>query len=159
VVAAFDAGAVTSDAGALLLGATDRAIRMMDRLAISFLRLFVLTGIAARDGELGGIAGALAVACHAVMVPPREDLCAVRLETFVNFARSSRLLEMLQIVMAVTDGPCRIGQGDNVRRPFRRFTVPQHPRSRRDRRASNRASCKPREWTARGSFFVAVQRS
>jgi hypothetical protein len=33
VVAAFDAGAVTSDAGALLLGATDRAIRMMDRLA------------------------------------------------------------------------------------------------------------------------------
>jgi hypothetical protein len=27
VVAAFDAGAVTSDAGALLLGATDRAIR------------------------------------------------------------------------------------------------------------------------------------
>ena len=30
-VAAFDAGAVTSDAGALLLGATDRAIRMMDR--------------------------------------------------------------------------------------------------------------------------------
>jgi hypothetical protein len=30
VVAAFDAGAVTSDAGALLLGATDRAIRMMD---------------------------------------------------------------------------------------------------------------------------------
>ena len=33
VVAAFDAGAVTSDAGALLLGATDRTIRMMDRLA------------------------------------------------------------------------------------------------------------------------------
>jgi hypothetical protein len=31
VVAAFDAGAVTSDAGALLLGATDRTIRMMDR--------------------------------------------------------------------------------------------------------------------------------
>ncbi|MGZ9020542.1 MAG: IS1380 family transposase, partial [Rhodoplanes sp.] len=33
VVAAFDAGTITSDAGALLLGATDRAIRMMDRLA------------------------------------------------------------------------------------------------------------------------------
>ena len=32
VEAAFDAGLVTSDAGALLLGATDRAIRMMDRL-------------------------------------------------------------------------------------------------------------------------------
>jgi hypothetical protein len=48
--------------------------------SISFLRLFVLTGIAARDRELGGIAGALAVACHAVMVPPREDLCTVRLE-------------------------------------------------------------------------------
>src|SRR5712691_4842144 len=36
VVAAFDAGAITSDAGALLLGATDRAIGMMDRLASCF---------------------------------------------------------------------------------------------------------------------------
>lgn len=36
VVATFDAGAITSDAGALLLGATDRAIRMMDRLASCF---------------------------------------------------------------------------------------------------------------------------
>src|SRR5271170_1607508 len=36
VVAAFDAGAVTSDAGALLLGATDRAIGMMDRFALCF---------------------------------------------------------------------------------------------------------------------------
>src|SRR5439155_6415422 len=34
--AAFDAGLVTSDAGALLLGATDRAIGMMDRLAACF---------------------------------------------------------------------------------------------------------------------------
>jgi Transposase DDE domain group 1 len=36
VEAAFDAGLVTSDTGALLLGATDRAIRMMDRLASCF---------------------------------------------------------------------------------------------------------------------------
>ena len=36
VVAAFDGGAITSDAGALLLGATDRAIRMVDRLASCF---------------------------------------------------------------------------------------------------------------------------
>ena len=36
MVAAFDAGAMTSDAGALLLGATDRAIRMMDRFAACF---------------------------------------------------------------------------------------------------------------------------
>lgn len=36
VIAAFDAGAITSDAGALLLGATDRAIRMMDRFASCF---------------------------------------------------------------------------------------------------------------------------
>jgi len=33
VVAAFDGGAITSDAGALLLGATDRAIRLIDRFA------------------------------------------------------------------------------------------------------------------------------
>jgi len=36
LVAAFDGGAITSDAGALLLGAADRAIRMMDRFAACF---------------------------------------------------------------------------------------------------------------------------
>ena len=36
VDAAFDGGLVTSDAGALLLGATDRAIGMMDRFATCF---------------------------------------------------------------------------------------------------------------------------
>src|SRR5262250_1974259 len=36
VEAAFDAGLVTSDTGALLLGTTDRAIRMMDRFASCF---------------------------------------------------------------------------------------------------------------------------
>jgi len=36
VEAAFDGGMLTSDAGALLLGATDRAIRMIDRFAACF---------------------------------------------------------------------------------------------------------------------------
>src|SRR6202171_4827186 len=36
VVAAFDGGAITSDAGALLLGATDRAIVLMYRFAACF---------------------------------------------------------------------------------------------------------------------------
>jgi hypothetical protein len=36
VVASFDGGAMTSDAGALLLGATDRAIGLMDRFASCF---------------------------------------------------------------------------------------------------------------------------
>ena len=36
VIAAFDGGAITSDAGALLLGATDRAIGMMKRFASCF---------------------------------------------------------------------------------------------------------------------------
>src|SRR5258708_12981840 len=36
VDAAFDAGLVTSDAGALLLGATDRAIDLVDRFAACF---------------------------------------------------------------------------------------------------------------------------
>jgi hypothetical protein len=36
VVAGFDGGAITSDAGALLLGATDRAIRLLDRFATCF---------------------------------------------------------------------------------------------------------------------------
>jgi hypothetical protein len=36
VVAAFDGGAITSDAGAVLLGATDRAIGVMERFATCF---------------------------------------------------------------------------------------------------------------------------
>lgn len=36
VVAAFDGGTITSDAGALLLGATDRAIRLCERFAACF---------------------------------------------------------------------------------------------------------------------------
>jgi hypothetical protein len=36
VVAAFDGGVITSDAGALLLGQTDRAIRLTERLAACF---------------------------------------------------------------------------------------------------------------------------
>ena len=36
VVASFDGGAITSDAGALLLGHTDRALRLVDRLADCF---------------------------------------------------------------------------------------------------------------------------
>jgi hypothetical protein len=36
VVGAFDGGVITSDAGALLLGATDRAIRLTDRFAACF---------------------------------------------------------------------------------------------------------------------------
>src|SRR3954471_22030483 len=41
LVAAFDGGLVTSEAGALLLGATDQAIRLVDRFA----RAFVMAGI------------------------------------------------------------------------------------------------------------------
>ena len=36
VVAAFDGGAVTSDAGSVLLGATDRAIGLVERFAGCF---------------------------------------------------------------------------------------------------------------------------
>src|ERR1700691_4045880 len=36
VVAAFDGGAITSEAGGLLLGATERAIKLVDRLARCF---------------------------------------------------------------------------------------------------------------------------
>lgn len=36
VVAAFDGGVITSDAGALLLGSTDRAIRLVERFAACF---------------------------------------------------------------------------------------------------------------------------
>jgi hypothetical protein len=36
VVASFDGGAITTDAGALLLGETDRAIRLSERFAACF---------------------------------------------------------------------------------------------------------------------------
>ena len=36
VVADFDGGAITSDAGGLLLGAADRAIRLVERFAACF---------------------------------------------------------------------------------------------------------------------------
>jgi hypothetical protein len=36
VVASFDGGAITSDAGALLLGATDRAVHLLGRFASCF---------------------------------------------------------------------------------------------------------------------------
>ena len=36
VVAAFDGGAITSDAGALLLGTADRAIKLTERFAVCF---------------------------------------------------------------------------------------------------------------------------
>ena len=36
VTASFDGGALSSDAGALLLGSTDRAIRLVDRFAACF---------------------------------------------------------------------------------------------------------------------------
>lgn len=36
VEASFDGGSITSDAGALLLGSTDRAIGLIDRLAQCF---------------------------------------------------------------------------------------------------------------------------
>jgi hypothetical protein len=36
VIGAFDGGVITSDAGALLLGATDRAIRLTERFSACF---------------------------------------------------------------------------------------------------------------------------
>src|ERR1700674_5781098 len=57
VVAAFDAGAVTSDAGALLLGATDRTIRMMDRLASCFHERALPGTDRAPSGDAGRPAG------------------------------------------------------------------------------------------------------
>ena len=38
VVVAFDGGAISSDAGALLLGAADHAIKLTERFAACFLR-------------------------------------------------------------------------------------------------------------------------
>ena len=57
VVAAFDGGAITSDAGALLLGATDRAIRLIDRFAACFTDARVRGADRAQRRHAGGAAG------------------------------------------------------------------------------------------------------
>ena len=49
MVVGFDGGRVTSDAGALLLGATDKAIGLIDRFAACF-----SDGRSATDVEHGG---------------------------------------------------------------------------------------------------------
>ena len=46
LVGAFDGGAITSNGGALLLGAADRSIRLTDRLAKCFRDLRLAEGIA-----------------------------------------------------------------------------------------------------------------
>jgi hypothetical protein len=53
VIAAFDGGAITSNAGALLLGATDRAIRMVDRLASCFVDRRSQAQVVGRDAGSG----------------------------------------------------------------------------------------------------------
>ena len=45
LVGAFDGGAITSNGGALLLGAADRSIRLTDRLAKCFRDLRLADGI------------------------------------------------------------------------------------------------------------------
>ena len=56
VVAAFDGGAITSDAGALLLGETDRAIRLTERFAACFIDPVAGTG-GARGRHTGSATG------------------------------------------------------------------------------------------------------
>src|SRR5438477_23325 len=61
VVASFDGGAITSDSGALLLGQTDRAIRLTERFAACFADMQaaglperrVATRVMPRAGEAG----------------------------------------------------------------------------------------------------------
>ena len=57
VVAAFDGGEVTSDAGALLLGATDRAIGLVARFAACFADGRAQAQVEHSDRDDGGAAG------------------------------------------------------------------------------------------------------
>ena len=53
LVGAFDGGAITSNGGALLLGAADRSIRLTDRLAKCFRDLRLADGITHTDWIVG----------------------------------------------------------------------------------------------------------
>ena len=57
VVAAFDGGTITSDAGALLLGGADRAIRLTERFASCFFDTHVaaLVEHSQRAGDAAGV--------------------------------------------------------------------------------------------------------
>ena len=52
VVAAFDGGTVSSDAGALLLGRADEAIGLIDRLAEALLQVWDRLGLPLREKSL-----------------------------------------------------------------------------------------------------------
>jgi hypothetical protein len=52
LVGAFDGGAITSNGGALLLGAADRSIRLTDRLAKCFRDLRLADGISHTIADL-----------------------------------------------------------------------------------------------------------
>ena len=53
VVAAFDGGTITSDAGALLLGATDRAIGLIGSVCLVLSRRAASGADRARGGDAG----------------------------------------------------------------------------------------------------------
>jgi hypothetical protein len=57
VVAAFDGGTITSDAGALLLGGADRAIRLTERFASRFTDVRVAELVEAQRRYHGDAAG------------------------------------------------------------------------------------------------------
>ncbi|WP_126174545.1 transposase [Altericroceibacterium xinjiangense] len=73
VVAAFDGGAVTSDAGGLLLGSTDRAIRLVERFAGCFTDhrradLIEHEGTVRRNAPDSWHQGALPTACSSAQI-------------------------------------------------------------------------------------------
>ena len=66
VVAAFDGGKITSDAGALLLGGTDRVIRLTDRGLVA---TEIMPGIDAERDIVAASRGLVSVAEDARIMP------------------------------------------------------------------------------------------
>jgi hypothetical protein len=76
VVAAFDGGEVTSDAGALLLGATDRAIGLVERFAACFADRPALEPLKHDQGLLLGLPFASLHGCPPCSRQPRPSRLA-----------------------------------------------------------------------------------
>lgn len=69
VVASFTGGTITSDAGALLLGATDRAIRLVERFAACFQDGHAAEMVEPRVATLVGQRGFGLGTCEVCMTP------------------------------------------------------------------------------------------
>ena len=91
LVAEFDGGRVTSEAGALLLGATDQAIRLVDRFASCFRDgRHAVKAFARLRNVIGSCSTPKGIREYLILLSISET-CRYKGVSFLNFLRSGEL--------------------------------------------------------------------